>query len=217
MSIAEAVPSAPWFTQDADAVVAAFGTDARNNDKNDGAGQIKGRWAADQNLDALLPGAAIHIPATQVTRLTTFPMRHFLSDLPLETHGLEVWADLRTALNPQHDSRPVRNAAEAGAADFAAFPGGWASSGIYYHAPLALLTNQASTSANAFTIHLIAQTIRDSGSVKPGQPNSGPGHSDIDDTVLAERWLRITVEQPDPASAELRVIRRESATQPPPS
>lgn len=192
----------------------AYGTDGRHHDKNEGAGQPKGRWAADQNLDALRPGAAIHVPATQVTRLTTFPMRHFPSDLPLEMHGIETWADLRTALSPSHDSRPVADQDSAAAADAAAFPGGWSSGGIFYQAPLALLTNQASTSANAFTIHLIAQTIRDTGSFKPDQPHSGPGYCDIDDPVLAEHWLRLSVIQPDPASPALQIRRREFCTQP---
>jgi hypothetical protein len=171
---------------------------------------LKGRWAADQNLSALSPGAPVHLPVNSVTRYSLAPMRHFLSDLPLEMHGLEVFSDLRTALNPSHDSRNVSNATEAADAEFASFAGGWCSSGIYYHAPLALLTNQASTSANAFTIHLVAQVIKDNGSRIPDQPNSGPSHCDADDTVLAEKWLRVTIQKSAANSLQWQIVRRES-------
>ena len=56
----------------------------------------------------------------------------------------------------------------------------------------------ASTSANAFTIHVVAQAVQDVGKKRklPDgsiDPNSGVGHIDADDKVTAEHWARMVL------------------------
>jgi hypothetical protein len=174
----------------------AFGDDARNDQDNGLDGYIVGRFAADQNLAMVQLGPSTYLPAHQVTRLSLFPMRHFLSDLSLDFQLKGEFYYLKTPLNPRESSAALpADKASALSMEGDGFPGGAHSTGVYYQAPIALLTNQASTSANAFTIHVVAQAIRDVGKPRAGMSKSGFGYSDPDDAVLAERWARIVVEK----------------------
>ena len=203
----------------------AFGSDARKDDKLENDGLLRGRWAADQNLSALAPGRPFYLPPHHVTRLSLFPLRHFVSDLALDFHYSAEFADLKTPLNPRQSSYPPPlpatgsmddRLAAISLAEGCGFPGGFHASGIYQQAPLALLTNQASTSANAFTAHLVVQTVRDFGKARPECPKSGPGYCDPDDEVLAERWARVVLACPPsasdaPAPRKFKVVSFEEA------
>lgn len=60
---------------------------------------------------------------------------------------------------------------------------------------MALLTNQAGVSANAFTAYIVVQSLRDRGKARTGILHSGPAHCDPDDEVLAECWARVIITQ----------------------
>ena len=72
-------------------------------------------------------------------------------------------------------------------------------SGIYANAPVALVANQISTSANVFTIHVVTQSIRDRGPERSdkGVPaenvQTGIGYMDESDEIIAEHWAQTTV------------------------
>lgn len=179
--------------------MAAFGTDARKNDSNANDTLLKGRFAADQNL-AILTRRDLYQPLHHITRHSLFPLRHFSSDLPLQYTLHADPADLRTALNPrQHPSatpdNPEITPATSGTWEGSGFPGGAHSSGVFYQAPFALLPSHAGTSANAFSIYIVAQVIDDTAPANPDQPNSGPGHMDPGDGVIREVWSRLLVER----------------------
>ncbi len=175
-----------------------FGTDGRKDDKNENEGKLKGRFAADQNLKSVAGGSGFILPAHFATRFSLLPVRHFRSDLAIDFHQESQdseWLRLKTALNPGigaafsiSDAAADKDIAEK--LDGASFPGGHHATGVFYHAPMALLANQAGTSANAFTAYIVVQTIKDRGKKRDGVENSGPGHSDPDDVVLAQRWVR---------------------------
>lgn len=193
----------------------AFGADGRKDDKNDNAGYLKGRFAADQNLDAFKAGITHYIPSHFVTRFSLFPVRHFISDLGLDFHQENQeseWTRFKTALNPAISASPLPDPTDQGSEneelkkeaaklDGAGFPGGWNRSGIYYNAPMALLTNQAGVTANAFTAYIVVQTIRDNGQARQGVVRSGPGFNDPDDVILAQRWARVVIAKQAPTNA----------------
>jgi hypothetical protein len=193
------------------------GTIKKENERD---GYLRGRFTADEWLDFQnLTGSAHTAPRHFAPRFAVFPLRHRISDLALNyNYGAEL-RHFATALNPRISAHPPVLKSDGRLdekfSDYNHFPGSHAASGLFLNAPLVLLANQASTSANAFTIHIVAQTIRDDGEARPGVPNSGPGHSDPDDTILAERWTRIVVEKERPTSAgdttpRLRILRRDS-------
>jgi hypothetical protein len=72
-------------------------------------------------------------------------------------------------------------------------------SGIYANAPVALVANQISTSANVFTIHVVTQSIRDRGPERSdkGVPRenvqTGIGYMDESDEIIAEHWAQTIV------------------------
>lgn len=200
-----------------------LGTDARKDDKQEGDGLLKGRWAADQGLALIDPLQPLYLPSETAARFSLIPMRHYVSDLTREFHAIAEWKDARTPLNPRLGSHapPLLSGEKLdpnamALLDGNAFPGGYHSSGIFYNAPLALLTNQAGTSATAFTIHVVAQAIDDSGKKVENVDRSGPGHHDVDDVVLSERWARITIERIPPQTegdhrVRFRVVAFEQA------
>ncbi|HRK14536.1 MAG TPA: hypothetical protein PK490_09605 [Prosthecobacter sp.] len=180
----------------------ALGEDGRKDDKDENAGWLKGRHAADQNLAALDPGLPFYVPAHFATRMSLVPMRHFVSDLAVDFHQNNhesSWLRFKTALNPAIGGAtppgPDGDQSAAKKLSGAGFPGGWHQSGVYYHAPMALLTNQAGVSANAFTACFVVQAVRDNGKSREGIANSGPGHCDPDDEILAERWSRVILQK----------------------
>lgn len=198
------VGDGPWldFGSEAPALgkLLAFGSDGRKDDKNEGTGTLKGRFASDQNLSAI-DGDDFRLPAHFATRFGLLPVRHFRSDLALDFHQENHesgWLRFKTALNPgigatlsSGEMRNDKDAAEA--ADGASFPGGHHGSGVFYQAPMALIANQAGFSANAFTAYVVVEAIRDHGKKREGVNNSGPGHCDADDEVLARRWARLLI------------------------
>ncbi|MEZ0386871.1 MAG: hypothetical protein ACAI34_07385, partial [Verrucomicrobium sp.] len=207
----------------------AFGVDGRKDDKNDNPGYFKGRFAADQNMDAFKAGITHYVPAHFATRFSLLPMRHFISDLALDFHQENQeseWSRFKTALNPAISAATLPDPTDEGKEDEelkkqaskmdgAGFPGGWNRSGVYYNAPMALLTNQAGVTANAFTAYIVVQTIRDSGQARPGVTRSGPGYNDPDDAVLAQRWARVVIAKQTPSSAtaapEFRILAADVA------
>lgn len=190
----------------------AFGVDGRKDDKNENAGTLKGRHAADQNLDAISGSGSLYVPAQMATRFSLLPVRHFRSDLALDYHqenNESGWLRFKTALNPGLGAEisPGEMAGDKDAAesmDGASFPGGHHASGIFYQAPMALIANQAGVSANAFTAYVVVESVRDHGKKREGIANSGRGHCDPDDEVLARRWARIVILKERDASGATR-------------
>jgi len=187
----------------------AFGVDGRKDDKNEDSGTLKGRFASDQNL-AAMEGASVRLPAHFATRFSMLPVRHFRSDLAVDFHQENHesgWLRFKTALNPgvgaaYSASEMASDKSIAEAVDGASFPGGHHASGIFYQAPMALIANQAGFSANAFTAYVVVESIRDKGRKRDGMANSGHGHCDPDDTVLARRWARVLIlKQPHESNA----------------
>lgn len=201
----------------------AFGEDGRKDDSNNNAGYLRGRFASDQNLAALDPTLTVYVPPHYATRFGLLPMRHFVSDLAvdfLQTNAEGNWSRFKTALNPGIGAEPLpapssdlseEELAEAqklaDKVEGAAYPGGYHMSGVFYHAPMALLTNQAGVSANAFTAYVVVQALQDTGTVRPGVTNSGPGHCDPDDTVIAERWARVLITKETTTTGQAPVFR----------
>jgi hypothetical protein len=207
-----------------------FGSDGRNElelesdgtikKRNEKDGHLRGRFTADEWLDfQSLVGSAHTAPRHFAPRFAVFPLRHRISDLALNVnYGAELWR-FSTALNPRQSAHPPvlkdDGKPDDAYSDYNHFPGAHAASGLFLNAPFVLLANQASTSANAFTIHIVAQTILDEGSPRPGIRNSGPGHSDPDDTVLSETWTRAVVvkekaQHDNDTTPRLRVIHRNT-------
>jgi hypothetical protein len=185
-----------------------FGTDGRKNDRRDGENTLRGRFAADQNLPQHHQGQRLYRPLAEATRFSLFPMRHHTSDLALSNQITSEYADLRTALNPRLHPAAVLGATvgpesaatlitqrNAGTFEGTHFPGAAFASGVFYQAPMTLLTGNSGTSANAFTVYVVGQSILDKGAPRTNVKNSGPGHLDTDDLVLASHWLRLTVEK----------------------
>jgi hypothetical protein len=202
------VPFADFSGQSAvDARLLTFGSDGRKEgaDKGDRAGYLRGRFAADQNLGSTQTNPPVALPLTQATRFSLLPMRHFVSDLAEEFQLGAAFADFKTPLNARAAAGPPPEQDNGEIAwkkaDGAAFPGGHHAAGLFANAPIALLANQVSTSANVFTIHVVAQVVQDRGARRAGVRNSGPGHSDPDDLVVAERWARVTLERLPPREA----------------
>ncbi|MCW1886048.1 hypothetical protein OKA04_15020 [Luteolibacter flavescens] len=199
----------------------AYGVDGRKDDKNDGKGTLKGRHAADQNLDLINGGAGFHMPAHFATRFSLLPVRHFRSDLAIDYHQESHesgWLRFKTALNPglgaASSAGDMAGDKELGESmDGASFPGGHHSSGIFYQAPMALLVNQAGVSANAFSAYVVVESVRDRGKKREGVANSGRGHCDPDDEVVARRWARILIlkERDASGAARFRTVLTDTA------
>ncbi|MCH8475337.1 MAG: hypothetical protein LAT55_08935 [Opitutales bacterium] len=66
--------------------------------------------------------------------------------------------------------------------------------GVFRNTPYAAAANQVSTSANVFTIHIVAQAIRDSGEndQENGELNNW-GDFSFSDQILSEQWARAVV------------------------
>lgn len=144
------------------------------------------------------PTVTNRVPLERITRFALYPMRHFNSDIwrhPQDAYDIQIrsiggnnfgavgnafgFSNLVTGLNPEH--MIGQQAANRGSFGWA---GPWYQSGIFRNAPIALAANQISTSANVFTMHIVAQTIRD---------NANFGDFSFEDEVLAEQWAQIVV------------------------
>lgn len=201
----------------------AFGVDGRKDDKNENSGTLKGRYAADQNLDSIEDGSGFQLSATMATRFSLLPVRHFRSDLALDYHQENHesgWLRFKTALNPGLGAQlsPGEMAGDKDSAeemDGSSFPGGHHSSGVFYQAPMALIANQAGVSANAFTAYIVVESVRDRGKKREGVENSGRGHCDPDDEVLARRWARLLIlkERDASGAARFRTVLTDTAGQ----
>jgi hypothetical protein len=165
------------------------GPDEKNGDVKNG--YLRGRFAADQCLMAAQLNSPISLPISMAPRFSTVPMRHFVSDAAVEFNFGAALTDFKTALNPRQSAYSA--GADLKQSDGSGFPGGHHASGIFANAPIVLMANQISTSANVFTIHVVAQAVKDTGLPRPGVRNSGPGHSDSDDQIVAERWAKMVV------------------------
>ncbi|MCC5789488.1 MAG: hypothetical protein JJT75_07630 [Opitutales bacterium] len=170
--------------------------------------------------DALIANEANHrMPLERITRFALYPMRHHISELNRSSldsseqftpnkennpgkRGAEFgFSYITTALNPARFFANHPNASSASGSDFSfqqilgAGPAGneW-SRGIFRNAPYAVSANQVSTSANVFTIHMVAQAIRDSGENDQdnGELNNW-GDFSFSDEVLSEQWARAVV------------------------
>ncbi|MBL9116724.1 MAG: hypothetical protein JNJ83_17080 [Verrucomicrobiaceae bacterium] len=209
----------------------ALGVDARSdssefddngNFKPLNEGFLKGRFCSDQNMAAFDASAETYTPASWSTRFGLFPMRHFVSDLAVDFHQENAegtWINFKTALNPgiSAETLPNPNGDEteqerAGYMDGGAFPGGFHRAGVYYNAPMALVTNQAGISANAFTAYIVVQTIKEAKKPNENITQSGPGILDAADTVTAERWLRLVIlKDTQQTPPRFRVVAAETA------
>jgi hypothetical protein len=179
------------------------GADEKNNDIKEG--YLRGRFAADQCLIAAQVNPPVTLPITMAPRFSLVPMRHFVSDLAAEYNFGAAFADFKTPLNPRQSAFPP--SADLKQSDGNGFPGNHHASGVFANAPVALMANQVSTSANVFTIHIVAQSLKDKGLTRSTVRNSGPGHSDPDDEILAERWARIVVAKLPPAKDDDLAVR----------
>jgi hypothetical protein len=169
---------------------------------NENDGFLRGRFAADNWIDFQKPAGMpnIHPPRSHSTRFSLFPLRHHISDLAIDyNYGAEL-RRFKTALNPSHTAFPPVVNSDGKLSENNHFPGGHHASGLFLNAPLVLLANQASTSANAFTLHIVAQTVKDTGAARPGIANSGVGHCDPDDQVLSETWCQVVLEKIPPTT-----------------
>jgi len=196
------LPASPWIDFGSHlpgrGLLLALGVDGRKDDKNENSGTLKGRYAADQNLAAIDGSLTFQLPAHFATRHSLIPVRHFPSDLALDFHQENheaAWTRIKTALNPSlggaHSPGDAATDKElAKEIEGTAAPGGHHAAGVFYHAPMALLTNQAGFTADAFTAYIVVETIRDNGKTNPQIERSGPGWCDPDDTILARHWSR---------------------------
>jgi hypothetical protein len=127
------------------------------------------------------------------SRYDVFPLRHHLSEVVENSSG-KINA-INTALNPYAASVQIKGYIR----NFSGHPGRFMISGIYANAPVALVANQISTSANVFTIHVVTQSIRDRGPERSdkGVPRenvqTGIGYMDESDEIIAEHWAQTTV------------------------
>jgi len=150
----------------------------------------------------------------EATRFAITPLRHFLSEIPYDTTGQrDIYAFNTGRVSVTPDVGNIHTALNMGPpAGMPAFPPNGAAStsngsagmlhqnGIYNSAFMEQAANMASTSANAFTIHIVAQAIKNTGSVRmvggvQDVGNSGPGYMNTDDRVIAEQWAQIVVER----------------------
>lgn len=193
--------------------------DADGKNKPGREGQLKGRFGSDQNLALFDRDSDFFAPASFAPRFGLLPMRHFVSDLAQDYHQENhesTWMQLKTALNPGFSAEPLPSPHEeqekdsANSLDGGSFPGGFHNSGVYYNAPMALITNQAGVSANAFTATIVVQSLKDNGKSREAIPQSGPGYIDPDDTMLAERWLRLILIQ-DPITRQWKAAATQIA------
>ncbi len=169
-------------------------------------GYLKGRFASDQNMGIFEPSLSFYAPANWATRFGMLPMRHFVSDLAVDYHAdnhESTWLNFKTSLNPglSADPAPLGDGGifddlaieKAERIDGASFPGGFHRSGVFYNAPMALITSQAGISANAFTAYIVVQSIREGRQPLETAAPSGPGYLDAGDQVTSERWMRIII------------------------
>jgi len=193
--------------------------DADGKNKPGREGQLKGRFGSDQNLALIDRTSDFFAPASFAPRFGLLPMRHFVSDLAQDFHQENhdsTWMQFKTALNPGFSAEPLPSPEEeqeqdrAKSMDGGSFPGGFHNSGVYYNAPMALITNQAGISANAFTATIVVQSLKDNGKPRQDIPQSGPGFIDPDDTMLAERWLRLILIQ-DPTTRQWKAAATQIA------
>ncbi|MFQ3671378.1 MAG: hypothetical protein SNJ84_07950, partial [Verrucomicrobiia bacterium] len=183
---------------------------------NENDGFLRGRFTADEWLDfQKVAFAPVFAPRSWAPRFAVFPLRHRISDLALDFNYASELERFKTALNPRTTAYPpVVNddgKIQDQLSDHNHFPGGHHTAGLFRQLPLALLANQASTSANAFTVHIVAQTIRDTGQRRSGIPLSGPGYSDPDDIVLAEQWARAVILRAPPVHPHDTALRLQLA------
>jgi hypothetical protein len=172
------------------------GADDKHSDVN--TGYLRGRFASDQCLIAGQVNAQVSVPLTNAPRFSLVPMRHFVSDLAAEFNFGAAFSDFKTPLNPRQSAYPPTT--DLKQSDGNSFPGAHHATGVFVNAPIALMANQVSASANVFTIHVVAQTVKDSGVERAGIANSGPGSSDPDDRILSECWARVVVAKMPPLS-----------------
>jgi hypothetical protein len=172
----------------------AIGKDGRDwHDSFSSDGYLSGLFAADQNLHQITSGSGARA-FQSATRFAIMPMKHFASELNMDPGSTGSRLDnVSTALNmSRHVYTSLGNQFGEGPA------GPYVGNGMFKNAPIALAANQVSTSANAFTIHVVAQAIQDVGKkrILPGgatDPNSGVGFIDADDKVTAEQWGRVVL------------------------
>jgi len=134
----------------------------------------------------------------QATRFMLAPIRHFISEVPYDITGQsDIYAYGNLAVPPLSvDSIASALSPAMGMNNHNGYSGGM---GLYRNAFMAQAANMISTSANAFTVHVVSQAIKDTGKVRKnsaGQKDvgeSGPGYMDMDDQVVAEQWGQIVV------------------------
>lgn len=200
----------PWFVEtdnrvqeddvDPDQGVYAQGDHWRNHPE-DWYRNIIDRPAADSNYGMSEP---LHVNPLNhdmydSARFDVFPMRQHISEI-ISTGNISV-NGLATALNPKYTTAAVSRSHHSNHhyQSQQGYPGRWRESGVFANAPLSLLANQISTSANVFTIHVVAQSLKDNGLPRSNKDtpaenvNTGTGFMDSSDEILAEHWARVVV------------------------
>ena len=190
----------------ADGVFAYDGLQRFENRRRGGGFPVTGTPSDNFNQAINNPNPENRAPLERITRFALYPMRHFNSDIwrhPQDTYDIQVrqvnnntygvignafgFSNLITGLNPE--GMVGQQSANRGSFGWA---GPWYQSGVMRNAPIALAANQISTSANVFTMHIVAQTLRD---------NANFGDFSFEDEVLAEQWAQIVVARlPDEAT-----------------
>lgn len=162
---------------------------------------IVGRPSADANYGRSEP---LHVNPSNhdmydSSRFDVFPMRQHISEI-INTGNISV-NGIATSLNPKYMTATVSRAAKRSLWQRfqQGYAGRWRETGVFANAPLSLISNQISTSANVFTIHVVTQSLQDNGLPRSdkGTPavnvNTGTGFMDASDEVLAEHWARVVV------------------------
>jgi hypothetical protein len=170
--------------------------DGNNNDT--GRNNFEGSFpfAADRGG---ISGSLTNKTLSSIDRFGYFELEHSVGSAAAK------FAKLNTLLNPDtivrwnwpNNQESIQNG-PAGAE---------ATQGMMENTAVALLSNQITTSANAFTIHVVAQALQDNPFRKrkkldgTDDINTGLGYMDVDDKVVAEQWGQIVVARYDPEFA----------------
>ena len=154
------------------------------------------RPSADANSPQNPTGAA---DLYTMARFDVYPARHHVSEIiRAQTSKRVNLNSIATSLNPWWTSAALKRNKQQDPQQ-QGHAGRYRESGIFANAPVALVANQISTSANVFTIHVVAQALNDNGKPRSdkGTPsqnvNTGTGFMDATDEVTAEHWARVVV------------------------
>lgn len=152
-------------------------------------------------------------PMIQATRWMISPIRHFLSEVVYDATGS---SDMAVAGNAV-DSLAIENMRIA-LAPGTEVTGSMGESGVFKNGVMAQMANMLSTSANVFTVHVVAQAIDDregSLALDDGIPR-GRGVLDLGDRVAGSRWVRMVIGRFPQAGSSGDIVRYNASDAPSP-